>query len=418
MPNAVPFITRVRIANYKSIRACDISLGPLTFLIGTNGAGKTNFLDALAFVSQALATTPAQAIHDRNGFDSIVHRFPQPASQFSITLDAQVPTGLEGTKQAVARYGFEISRSNEPGERDFRVTREICRVRWPDDDRMIKESPESIFSVYDGQVEQYSSLPIGERTVEPDRLFLPLAAAQPSFAPLFVRLRDMFFYSFELRSLRATDRESAGPLGPYGEHLGDILVRLRRDHPEVLDRFNEYMKAIVPSYHSMYRRLDQMLTTVELHTQETFATDQSGFGPQDISDGTLRAAGVLAALFQPDVLDARTSLIGMEDPEIALHPSATGALFDAMKEASRWVQIVATTHSGDLLDRDDIDVSSIRSALYENGETAIGEIDEASKQSLHDRLFTPGELLRADQLTPDADARQTAQVSNFDAFGD
>jgi AAA15 family ATPase/GTPase len=49
-----PFISRVRIKNYKSIAECDVRLGPLTVLVGPNGSGKSNFLDALAFVARAL----------------------------------------------------------------------------------------------------------------------------------------------------------------------------------------------------------------------------------------------------------------------------------------------------------------------------------------------------------------------------
>lgn len=59
----VPFISRVRLKNYKSIAECDVRLGPLTILVGPNGSGKSNFLDALAFLSRAVATTPAEAVH-------------------------------------------------------------------------------------------------------------------------------------------------------------------------------------------------------------------------------------------------------------------------------------------------------------------------------------------------------------------
>ncbi|HEX3964390.1 MAG TPA: AAA family ATPase [Trebonia sp.] len=42
-PSAVPFISRVRIKNYKSIASCDVRLGPLTILVGPNGSGKATF---------------------------------------------------------------------------------------------------------------------------------------------------------------------------------------------------------------------------------------------------------------------------------------------------------------------------------------------------------------------------------------
>ncbi|MEM6330650.1 MAG: AAA family ATPase, partial [Planctomycetota bacterium] len=36
-----PFISRVRIRNYKSIGRCDVELGGLTLLVGRNGSGKS-----------------------------------------------------------------------------------------------------------------------------------------------------------------------------------------------------------------------------------------------------------------------------------------------------------------------------------------------------------------------------------------
>jgi predicted ATPase len=57
-----PFITRVRIQGYKSIKACDVELGELSILVGPNGSGKSNFLDALRFVSDALSSTLECAI--------------------------------------------------------------------------------------------------------------------------------------------------------------------------------------------------------------------------------------------------------------------------------------------------------------------------------------------------------------------
>ena len=50
----LPFLTRVKLRNYKSIARCDVELGPLAILVGPNAAGKSNFLDALAFTHDAL----------------------------------------------------------------------------------------------------------------------------------------------------------------------------------------------------------------------------------------------------------------------------------------------------------------------------------------------------------------------------
>ena len=47
-------LARVALRNYKSIAACDVRPAQLTFLVGANGCGKSNFLDALRFVADAL----------------------------------------------------------------------------------------------------------------------------------------------------------------------------------------------------------------------------------------------------------------------------------------------------------------------------------------------------------------------------
>ena len=42
-------LTRLIIKNFKSIKNCDISLSELNVLIGENGTGKTNLLDAISY---------------------------------------------------------------------------------------------------------------------------------------------------------------------------------------------------------------------------------------------------------------------------------------------------------------------------------------------------------------------------------
>ena len=46
-------IKEIRIKNYKSIQKLKISVGQLTVLIGENGSGKTNILEAIALASAA-----------------------------------------------------------------------------------------------------------------------------------------------------------------------------------------------------------------------------------------------------------------------------------------------------------------------------------------------------------------------------
>ena len=68
------------------------------------------------------------------------------------------------------------------------------------------------------------------------------------------------------------------------------------------------------------------------------------FLASSMSDGTLHVLGVLVALFQhADGTGRRHGLIGIEEPEAALHPAAAGALTDILREASEHVQVIVTS---------------------------------------------------------------------------
>ena len=59
----------------------------------------------------------------------------------------------------------------------------------------------------------------------------------------------------------------------------------------------------------------------------------------------------LVALFQSTNWQRpKVPLVGVEEPEIALHPAAALVLLEAIREASRTTQILVTSHSPELLD--------------------------------------------------------------------
>ncbi|AKJ29977.1 chromosome segregation protein SMC [Caldimonas brevitalea] len=119
-----------------------------------------------------------------------------------------------------------------------------------------------------------------------------------------------------------------------------------------------------------------------------------------MSDGTLRALGILVALFQGGE-DSRPSLVGIEEPEVALHPAAAAVVRDALARASERSQVLITSHSPELLDDPNIAIDSLLAVSGEGGVTQIASIDSASRSVIRDQLYTPGELLKLNQLVPD-----------------
>ncbi|MBN1173280.1 MAG: AAA family ATPase [Micromonosporaceae bacterium] len=355
-----PWISRVRISNYKSIPTCDVTLRPFTVLVGPNGAGKSNFLDALAFVADAVSTAPYDAVERRGGLGEILRRVPHPADSFSVTLDVTIPWGPSPEQWAVGEYGFEIGRSGQRGQRPTQVLREICVMRWQHVNRR--------YIVERGVVEDDRFA--DDRSIERDQLYLPLVSASSEFRALHSRLRGIRRYNLTTHDLRRPLPEIEQPvLGIHGSHLGEVLGTLTDEHPEVKQRLDSYLAAAIPGVIGLDRGYAGRYVTVEL-LQQT-ASGEVAFGSDAISDGTIRAAGVLASVFQPWVLNGLVSLVCVEEPETALYPDAAAVLFDALTEASQRVQIIATTQSPLLPERATAERGMVQVVTSERGLTTI-----------------------------------------------
>src|SRR5688500_13383564 len=84
---APAFLREVRIRNYKSIGKCAVSFRPVTLLVGRNGSGKSNFLDALRFVTEGLQSSLDHAIRTRGGIDNVRRKSTGHPRNFAIELD-------------------------------------------------------------------------------------------------------------------------------------------------------------------------------------------------------------------------------------------------------------------------------------------------------------------------------------------
>lgn len=154
----------------------------------------------------------------------------------------------------------------------------------------------------------------------------------------------------------------------------------------------------VPGVESVERRSMGAWETLEFRQQVAGAPSPWTFQASSMSDGTLRALGVLVALFAAG--DRHPSPVAVEEPEAALHPAAAGVLLDALRDASETRQVLATSHSPDLLDSL-VDPDELLAVRADGGTTTVARLDPAGQDVMRSELYTAGELLRADQLVPD-----------------
>jgi predicted ATPase len=240
-----------------------------------------------------------------------------------------------------------------------------------------------------------------------DRLALVALSGLPEFRPVFDGLRRMGFYNLNPERIRDLQDPDPGQLlARDGRNLAAVIRELSRlKDREVTEQVAEHLQAVVPGVVSAEHKAIGPKETIEFRQQVAGDSNPWRFLAADMSDGTLRALGVLVAALQyGSEKQQRVSLVGIEEPEMALHPGAAEIIAEVLLLASQKVQVLATTHSPDLLNHKSISDEHLVAVTSERGETLVGPVDEATRSLLHERLYAAGELLSQGPLRPDLKA--------------
>ena len=360
-------ITRLQISNYRSLGPdVTLSLGRLSALVGPNGSGKSNTLDALSFVRDAIVLGLPAAIARRGGLENVRRRCDGPA--LNIRLELELTLG-----QGQAVYGFELD-----GDKRYRVKAEWATIHGDGEvvtferDGMSWRGPEGTSPRVDEQ-----------------SLVLTSLGGDLRFKPLADFLAQLATYAISPTQLRHAQQFSATtPMSPDGENwlssLRDVLESSDKDElvnglHKLTGTIEDVRVTVLPDHH-LYAEFKQSMG----------ATDSALWIPSAFqSDGTLRVACLFVALLRAP----HGSFIGIEEPELTVHPAALPLLYDYLHQASSMSQVVITTHSPVLLDAFDVERDSVFVVECVNGATIVGPLAEHELEPVRQRLLTLGELM-------------------------
>ncbi len=391
-------VTRVSVRNYRNIAACDVALAHLSLVVGLNGVGKSNFLDAIGLVADCLRSSLVDALQRRGGAGEIARRTTSRTRHFGIRLDYNLGV-------ATGHYAVSLG-GNRNGKLDIR--REECRLT--------SRTETHFCALEHGQVTEctFTHPP----PVPKNDLYLMRLAAVPEFRPAYEALSEVYVYRFNPDTIRELHEPEQGPLRADGRNIASVLEAIKRQSPTTKERLDRYLQAVVPDLATVDKLALGPWRTLAFRKMGHKGTRHRRFLARDMSDGTLRIVGLLAALLQGLGANAsRHGLICIEEPETALHPGALEVLWDMLADGAERTQVVATTQSADLLDHKQVPTDSIVAVGSDEGGARLGPIDEAGRSVIENGNFTAGELMRMEQLLPDEKASRLrpSQVSLFGA---
>lgn len=369
-------LTRLTVSNYRSIgENVSIDFEPLTVLVGINGSGKSNLLDAPRFIAHALTDGLESAVESRHGFDAIQRDAGGKRGSVRIELALS-------TESWTATYEIELGRSKAL---DFAVQSERLEVTDDHDPR--------VNSFWKNRLGNVISTWPGLDTPVRDKRNLSLIAigGDERLAAVVDALRSIETYSLFPEELR-----KAQPPGPreyltkFGENWPSIVRRVMSGESApylrlALERVTGDIIGVRAS------RPIAGLNAVEFeHARGDGKT--KWFPASRQSDGTLRVAGILTALVQEPPL----TMIGIEEPEQTVHAGVLGVLADFLAEAAAASTVVVTTHSPELIDL--VPVEGIRVVNRVDGTTRVGRLDQGQQALVRKQLESPGGLLRSQGL--------------------
>ncbi len=379
-------LRRMELSSFRSFSFARVDLENPTFLVGPNGSGKSNFTDALAFLSEAMASPLQAVIERRGGVSAISHRSSEtgPPAHMKLAMRLVKPDA----KTESAFYTIElVGSSGGP----FEVASEQCVIARSDGTRV-----DFARRTDRGSTQWKSSIHSFVPAIGTNALALPLVGGDDRFSPIVRFLAGMRFCRIEPAALRAIqDPDGGSGLRSDGRNTASVLREIKRNSPGDWERVGELLEVVVPGTVQVLPKIHGKRLTLEFEQASEEGARPIRFEALSMSDGTLRALGLIAAVFQRP----KPSLLIIEEPEASIHPGALGAILDLLRLASASMQVIVTTHSPDILDAKWIKDRHIRILTQDRGGTCISRVSQSVRNALEQHIMGPGELLRSNALT-------------------
>jgi len=277
-------------------------LQPLNVLIGGNGAGKSNLIEALRLLAAA-SRDLGQAIRGRGDWNDWLWKG-------SPSVDA-------------ARIEAELDGSDTPGRGQLRcrLTVEPGRARF---ELAEEAAAEAGCDPAEEHIHWYYQLDDGR----------PVTCGRTADTR---RYREVSWAGDALSSIRVLDGSGLGGQTDLQE-AAQTLVQMA-DHADT--RINRFLRGVLPGFERFSVRGADGAKRLCLHESGLTAP----IPVSRMSRGALRLLTLLATLRSP----SPPPLICVEVPERELHPDAAAMLGEALVDASHRMQLVVTTHSSSLI---------------------------------------------------------------------
>ena len=352
-------ITSLRLIDFKNFADETLRMGPFTVIVGANASGKSNLRDAFRLLHGiGRGYNLADAVGGRYGaggqvewsqvrgaFGEII-RFGRPAfglqvavngGRYSTTVssDGRKPGTLRVTREELRMGGGEPIYTSHPGYSD------PVGCQNDDEHLLLRMAKTGGQRKYGARIAARPDQPALTQIREHGRVTM---FHKDRVRRMIDVLGSMRFLDLSPESMRRPAFPAQTVLGDSGENLPAVLKDICAD-PDRRETLAEWTRELTPMDVRDFKfPTDPTTGKAQLAFRESTGREVSAWVA---SDGTLRFLAMLAALLGAN--PAR--LYFFEEIDNGIHPSRLRLLVELIERctAENGVQVVATTHSPDLL---------------------------------------------------------------------
>lgn len=315
------FIKHIKLENYKSIKNLDLKLKPLNILIGSNGAGKSNFISFFSFFQNLVKENLRNYVTSKGGQDCFLYYGRKHSSQIKFKLSL--------TTVVKALYSASLESTNNDA---FKFISE----EYHDDNG----AGGGIIN-FGFETKIYDMKKAG--TVIPK-----------------INDRDIIEYTISafrnIQSFQFNDTSDTSPLKSIvngndnlylradGQNLACMIKLIYDKHPEYYKMIVDTIRNVVPDFHDFVIRQNSDFLSLEWFNKNNIDIPWKS---HYLSDGSLRFIALAVLLLMPSEIQPQVIII--DEPEIGLHPTALNVLSGMIKRASLKRQVIISTQSAELL---------------------------------------------------------------------
>lgn len=344
---------------FRSMNRTALDLRGLNVLVGPNGAGKSNVVGCFKLINEMMGRRLQRHLATTGRASANLHFGPDRTPAMELELHFEVENGTDTYQMKLARvFGDTMAFADETlvFHQDGYPTPKVVRLGAGHSETLLGAKAEE-----------------GDITAKTLRYLLNRC-----------RVFDFHDMSPDTRVRRSCSVSDHRWIMPDGGNLAAVLYRLRSERPTAYEAITREVRHVAPFFED-FDLTPRESGDIALNWRHRGA--DGTFGPQQFSEGTLRAICMIALLLQPR--ESRPLVIVLDEPEMGLHPRALDLVGSLFRRASRETQIIACTQSAELVDL--FDPEDVLVVDRMNGATTFRRHGEEALEQWIDSYVDDGE---------------------------